>query len=250
VTDLQAKREGFTLIELLVVIAIIAILAALLMPSLRSAREKARSVSCMSNLRQIGLCVDMYADDNDNHYPFTYADGTTTRTDPAMNFMKVMPASGSGGGGYVCWLWLLYPYHKNAQVYLCPSAQDKSRGWTYGMAGGFGGSVDSAGKSVNSYSVAPWPVIKGNEKYRENKILIGDGRAGFKTASPYGTSPAAYTFFSCGYQDWQHSLGSNFLFVDGRVGWLAFTVSALNNTLPENASQPWFRPDIASPLPH
>ena len=246
----HANRKAFTLIELLVVIAIIAILAALLMPSLRSAREKARSASCMSNLRQIGLCVDMYADDNDNHYPFNYADGTSTKTDPAMDFMKVMPSNGVGGGGYVCWLWLLYPYHKNPQLYLCPSAKEKGRGWTYGMALGFGGTVDSSGNTVQSYSVSPWPVLKGSERYRENKILVGDGRAGLKTASPYGTTGQAYTFFAAGYQDSQHSFGSNFLFIDGHVGWLPYTASALNNTLPENFSQPWFRPDILSPALH
>ena len=61
-----SRREGrrlFTLIELLVVIAIIAILAAMLMPALQSAREQARQVSCKSNMKQIGLYVNMYAND-------------------------------------------------------------------------------------------------------------------------------------------------------------------------------------------
>ncbi len=63
------KREGFTLIELLVVVAIIAILAAMLLPALSRAREQARRVTCMNNLRQIGLAIIMYANDNDDFLP-------------------------------------------------------------------------------------------------------------------------------------------------------------------------------------
>src|SRR5687768_13614532 len=63
------KRRGFTLIELLVVIAIIAILAAILFPVFAQAREKARSASCLSNLKQIGLGAMMYLQDHDDMYP-------------------------------------------------------------------------------------------------------------------------------------------------------------------------------------
>jgi prepilin-type N-terminal cleavage/methylation domain-containing protein len=67
-------RKAFTLIELLVVIAVIAVLAALLFPVFAKARERARVSQCISNLRQIGVGVAQYVDDNDDTYPYAVTD--------------------------------------------------------------------------------------------------------------------------------------------------------------------------------
>ncbi len=95
-----ATRSGFTLIELLVVIAIIAILAAILFPVFARAREKARATACLSNLKQLGLVVSMYAQD----YEETMAPAITA----------------NATGSYTIW-HLMQPYIRNTQIYVCPS---------------------------------------------------------------------------------------------------------------------------------
>jgi prepilin-type N-terminal cleavage/methylation domain-containing protein/prepilin-type processing-associated H-X9-DG protein len=67
-----AIRQAFTLVELLVVIAIIAILAALLLPALGRAKEEARATACLSNLHQVGVALQIYVSENNNHLPTMY----------------------------------------------------------------------------------------------------------------------------------------------------------------------------------
>jgi prepilin-type N-terminal cleavage/methylation domain-containing protein/prepilin-type processing-associated H-X9-DG protein len=149
-------KKAFTLIELLVVIAIIAILAAILFPVFAQAREQARTISCLSNLKQMGLAVHMYAQDYDEQFPMGTYDGPRNwEVNPDVNPYNTGPGyhiqldcyvnaqgqgpmawkgfnPGDGGPNYVGCAYgsefyrtlmhvQLGPYIKNDQMWYCPS---------------------------------------------------------------------------------------------------------------------------------
>ena len=134
------KHKAFTLIELLVVIAIISILAAILFPVFARARENARRTACLSNMKQIGLGLEMYKQDYDGTFPFS-------RALPLGTFREV-----------------LQPYIKNTQVFVCPSAPSNwpmdysynemfgyQPGDTYPAPGRFGGTISCNGVGQHVY---------------------------------------------------------------------------------------------------
>jgi prepilin-type N-terminal cleavage/methylation domain-containing protein/prepilin-type processing-associated H-X9-DG protein len=115
--------EAFTLIELLVVIAIIAILAAMLLPSLAKAKEQARQINCMSNLKQLQLCWQMYADDyggvlapNDD---ISAASNPGIETFNKTSWCEGWPVTDTNTAGIQS--GLLFPYNTSFGIYHCPS---------------------------------------------------------------------------------------------------------------------------------
>jgi len=115
------RRRGFTLIELLVVIAIIAILAAMLFPVFARARESARKIQCLSNVKNIATAVQMYLTDYDRFPPSEHrAEITSWFLDKKSCCCKDRM---SGPNPYLKWPVIFDEYVKNRDVWRCPSAR-------------------------------------------------------------------------------------------------------------------------------
>lgn len=115
------RRGCFTLIEMLVVVSVIAILAALLLPALTKARDAARRITCVSNLKQLGAGIALYADDNVEMLPMSNS---------ASSSRSIWLAAGSWSGTYggnpctvtwpKCGIGLIYQYVQTPVPFYCP----------------------------------------------------------------------------------------------------------------------------------
>ena len=203
----QNSRTGFTLIELLVVIAIIAILAAILFPVFARAREKARQTSCLSNTKQMGLGVMMYAQDYDEKYL-----GYAAMCPPGAEW----PVMGTPGSLYDYQLWpdLIYPYVMNKQLFRCPSKPGVVLGYGWNIRMGF--IIGQAGGTGPMYEGVSMASIK----FPAQTICIADSDwtgtsdYGWSNAQMLDVSPHVSRFIPA-----RHNEGANLVFADGHAKW-------------------------------
>jgi prepilin-type N-terminal cleavage/methylation domain-containing protein/prepilin-type processing-associated H-X9-DG protein len=209
------RREGFTLIELLVVIAVIAILAAILLPVLTAAKKRCWTIQCVSNLRQVGLGMKLFADENNELYPesggdihWGAVDSTTTK---------------------VSWMQQIVTYTQNTNVYNCPGNVQ--------LPGNMQGPFNYFNGCRAAFVVAGGfaPVNVNSIKYPSAYVLSGDtcGVPGLTSDEnggnfdPQDADKDDYSQNCVGgpgngspYELWQvHALGQNVLFGDGHAKW-------------------------------
>ncbi|HZO87341.1 MAG TPA: DUF1559 domain-containing protein [Chthonomonadaceae bacterium] len=225
-SSLRSRRSraqtGFTLIELLVVIAIIAVLAAILFPVFAQARENARKASCLSNQKQLGLAFALYTQDYDEKLPNS-TDGPAGAGQPGgWLYFRHFPANDvtNGGQAFDVTQGSLYPYVKNAQLYICPSdSQGSASGDSYAANSCIFNRVGPGvafGKSLAAFdSASDWMLLG------EEAALSVPGGQDAATGAFLRTNSTddGYLFYRLNLLSTRHTQGSNAAFMDGHAKW-------------------------------
>jgi prepilin-type processing-associated H-X9-DG protein/prepilin-type N-terminal cleavage/methylation domain-containing protein len=223
-TQARSRRPayGFTLVELLVVIAIIALLIALLLPTLSRAKEQARSVTCLSNLRQLAAAAQLYCDGNRGYFPIAQDMRSAPPLLVIINWDFVTSRNTSTGEVTVT-PGSLWSGHTNPRIQQCPSFDGRSNtladpytGYNYNtsyIGHGLGESI-------------PMPIKISQVRHSARCALFGDGQyAGgankFMRAPFPNPGDASFTFRSAGTQGFRHGGRTNVAFVDGHAESLA-----------------------------
>jgi prepilin-type N-terminal cleavage/methylation domain-containing protein/prepilin-type processing-associated H-X9-DG protein len=180
--------RGFTLIELLVVVAVIAVLMAILLPALASAKQRAKGVVCQSNLRQVGMAMFMYEQENQQRFP--HASHSTADT--------------SG------WLTTLIPYGMSAKARACP--EDPRF---------LNPTLNSTSYSTNNYMDAPKPYVKTTLIPRPARtVFVVESRTGadhVHVTTDLDGFGGAGDFEDAGIAAQRHRGAANYLYVDAHV---------------------------------
>lgn len=244
-SGIAASSKGFTLVELLMVVAIIALLAALLLPSLRSAKEKGRAAACVNNLRQIGLAFQMYLDEWQGTYP-AWLEGDYTWG----QFVGHYEINGTPGPYAGCFA-RIYPYlggRGKWRLFVCPSDPVKrdlrdttsnsgnGTGASYGMNASCGdgpsglGFIAWSGGNTSCGSPGNW-VRQGNLQWPAETCVVADVIGWDTSASPFGLLYRPWSGWAPLYAP-RHASGVNVLYCDGHVAWTPLSPNFTDPSLP------------------